>query len=155
MVCHRPQRITGRADQQYGSPVAKPQSAGALLYRRRGDALEVLIVHPSGAYNRRAPWSIPKGLPEPGETLADAARRETLEETGVDIIGELIELGHIDYTRSRKRIHCFAATLPEDAEPRCASWEIDRAEILPVDEARERLHPDQAPFIDRLLAALK
>lgn len=132
----------------------RPQSAGTLLYRRRGGELEVLIVHPSGNYNRRAPWSIPKGLPEAGEELAEAARRETAEETGVEVAGELIELGHIDYRRSRKRIFCFAAPLPEGAEPRCASWEIDRAEVLPVAEARERIHPDQAPFIDRLIEAL-
>jgi hypothetical protein len=31
-------------------------------------------------------------------------------------------------------------------------WEIDRAEFLPPDEARARLHPDQQIFIDRALA---
>lgn len=134
--------------------MARPQSAGTLLYRRCGGALEVLIVHPSGNYNRRAPWSIPKGLPEEGESLAEAARRETAEETGVEVSAQLIELGHIDYSRSRKRIVCFAAPLPEGAEPRCASWEVDRAEVLPVAEARARIHPDQAPFIDRLIEAL-
>ena len=60
------------------------QSAGTLLYRQGPDGLEVLIVHPSGAYNRRAPWSIPKGEPDPFETdLEITARRETWEETGV------------------------------------------------------------------------
>ena len=39
------------------------QSAGTLLYRQGPEGLEVLIVHPSGAYNRKAPWSIPKGIP--------------------------------------------------------------------------------------------
>lgn len=135
--------------------MAKPQSAGTLLYRHGAAGLEVLIVHPSGNYNRRAPWGIPKGLPEDGESLTEAARRETAEETGVEVSGELLDLGHIDYKKSRKRIFCFAAPLPEGAEPRCASWEIDGAEVLPVDEARRRIHPDQAPFIDRLLEALE
>ena len=55
------------------------QSSGTLLYRfdDRGQ-LEVLLVHPSGGYNRRAPWGIPKGLPDEGESLEEAARRETL-----------------------------------------------------------------------------
>ena len=44
------------------------QSAGTLLYREGPEGLEVLLVHPSGAYNRRAPWSIPKG--EPGGEAA-------------------------------------------------------------------------------------
>ena len=129
------------------------QSAGTLLYRRVGGRLEVLIVHPSGNYNRRAPWSIPKGLPDPGEDLEDAARRETLEETGVQAAA-LFSLGHVDYTKSRKRIFGFAGPAPDDAAPRCASWEVDRAEFCGLEEARERLHPDQRPFIDRLVEHL-
>ena len=43
------------------------QSAGTLLYRDGPDGLEVLLVHPSGWYNRGKPWSIPKGLPDPDE----------------------------------------------------------------------------------------
>lgn len=135
--------------------MAKPQSAGTLLYRGGASQLEVLLVHPSGSYNRRAPWGIAKGLPEPGESLEDAARRETAEETGVAVGGPLIDLGHIDYKRSRKRIFCFAAPLPEGAEPKVSSWEIDRCEMLSVAEAREKIHPDQEPFIDRLIEALR
>ena len=59
------------------------ESAGTVLYRRNGGKIEVLIVHPWGPYNRRAPWSIPKGRTNPGEDLETAARRETVEETGV------------------------------------------------------------------------
>ena len=130
------------------------QSAGTLLYRTTERGLEVLLVHPSGAYNRKAPWSIPKGLPDDGESLEDAARRETLEETGVAVAGELLSLGSIDYTRSRKRIHGFAALAPPDALPRCASWEVDCAEFITLEDARRLIHPDQAPFLDRLDAAL-
>jgi predicted NUDIX family NTP pyrophosphohydrolase len=126
------------------------QSAGTLLYRRREGRLEVLLVHPSGNYNRHKPWSIPKGLPDLGEELEQAARRETLEEAAVKA-GELVPLGSIDYRKSGKRIHCFAGAAPDDSAPRCASWEVDRAEFLPLDEARRLIHPDQAPFLDRLL----
>lgn len=130
------------------------QSAGTLLYRRTARGLEVLIVHPSGPYNRKAPWSIPKGEPNPGEAVDVTARRETLEETGVMIDGPVVNLGHVDYTKSKKRIFCFAAPLPDDQVPRCAQWEIDKAEVMPVDEARRLIHPDQAAFIDRLVAHL-
>lgn len=129
------------------------ESAGTLLYRGSGDSLEVLLVHPSGNYNRRAPWSIPKGLPDEGETLESAARRETLEETGV-VAGELTPLAPIEYKKSRKRVHCFAGPAPENCEPRCTSWEIDHAEFLPLAQARQKIHPDQTPFLDALAALI-
>jgi predicted NUDIX family NTP pyrophosphohydrolase len=128
------------------------QSAGTLLYRQGAEGLEVLLVHPSGNYNRKAPWSIPKGEPDEDD-LEHTARRETLEETGV-AAGELIDLGHIDYTKSRKRIFCFAGPAPAGAEPRCASWEVDQACFVPLARARELLHPEQAAFLDRLVAHL-
>ena len=129
------------------------ESAGTLLYRRANNGYEVLLVHPSGNYNRRAPWSIPKGLPDPSETFEAAARRETREETGIEA-GKLTSLGSIDYRKSRKRIHCFAGLAPEQGEPRCASWEVDRAEFVPLDQAKQLIHPDQLPFLQRLEGSL-
>ena len=130
------------------------QSAGTLLYRTGPAGLEVLLVHASGNYNRHKPWSIPKGEPDPDETdLQVTARRETREEAGVEA-GELVALEHIVYSKSKKHVYCFAGPAPVDAAPHCASWEVDRAEFVSVDEARRLLHPEQAPFIDRLLALL-
>ena len=127
------------------------QSAGTLLFCHTNQGLEVLLVHPSGNYNRKAPWGIPKGWPEEGESLEAAARRETWEETGVTA-GDLLSLGFIDYTKSRKRIHAFSGEAPPDAAPQCASWEIDAAEFMSLEQARERIHPDQRVFLDRLEA---
>jgi predicted NUDIX family NTP pyrophosphohydrolase len=124
------------------------QSAGTLLFRRTSAGAEVLLIHASGNYNRNKPWSIPKGEPDDGEELEDAARRETSEETGVTA-GELFSLGEVVYQKTRKRIYCFAGPAPTDAQPLCASWEIDCAEFVPLEEARRRIHPDQAPFLDR------
>lgn len=125
-------------------------SSGTLLYRTVDGALEVLLVHPAGNYNRRAPWGIPKGAPDPDEELEATARRETLEETGLDIAGPLVHLGHVDYTRSKKRVHAFAGPAPSDAAPRCASWEVDKAEFIEITRARRIIHPDQAALLDRL-----
>jgi predicted NUDIX family NTP pyrophosphohydrolase len=134
--------------------MARKQSAGTLLYRRIEGELEVLLVHPSGAYNRHAPWSIPKGVPNDGETdLERTARRETLEEVGVTA-GELVSLGSIAYKKSRKDVYCFAGPAPADADPRPMSWEVDQAHFVSLDEARQLLHPDQRAFLDRLQAHL-
>jgi predicted NUDIX family NTP pyrophosphohydrolase len=129
-------------------------SAGTLLYRTGPSGVEVLLVHPSGAYNRRAPWGIPKGEPDDDEELEAAARRETLEETGV-VVESLTDLGSIVYQKSRKRVHCLAGPAPTGAAPRTASWEVDRAEFVPLAQARELIHTDQAAFLDRLEELLR
>ena len=128
-------------------------AAGTLLYRQTNSGLEVLLVHPSGNYNRKAPWSIPKGECGAEEELEATARRETWEETGLEA-GELTPLGHIDYSRSRKRVYCFAGVAPEGVEPRCGSWEVDRAEFLSLEEARRAIHPDQIEFLEELARGL-
>jgi predicted NUDIX family NTP pyrophosphohydrolase len=131
------------------------QSAGTLLYRDGANGLEVLLVHASGNYNRKKPWSIPKGEPDPGETELEAtARRETIEETGIEP-GSLVALGSIQYTKSKKTVYAFAGPAPADASPRCASWEIDQARFVPIDEARTLLHPEQLPFLDSLLKSIR
>ena len=129
-------------------------ASGTLLYRSVGTTIEVLLVHPAGNYNRRAPWGIPKGAPDPEEALEAAARRETLEETGLDITQPLTDLGFVDYTRSKKRVHAFAGPAPDGASPRCASWEVDKAEFIEITRARRIIHPDQAALLDRLVRHL-
>lgn len=132
------------------------QSAGTLLYPGTLDALEVLLIHASGTYNRKAPGGIPKGMPDPGEEpLEDAARRETREETGILVTGPRTPLDSITDVKSRKLVHCFAGPAASGAEPTCASWEIDQARFLPLEEARMRIHPDRRPFHDRLEALLR
>jgi predicted NUDIX family NTP pyrophosphohydrolase len=129
------------------------RSSGTLLYRQGPAGLEVLLVHPSGNYNREAPYGIPKGELDGDEDLETAARRETLEETGVEA-GPLVALGHIVYKKSQKEVHAFAGPAPADANPQLASWEIDQSRFVSIDEARRIIHPDQAVFLDRLLEHL-
>jgi predicted NUDIX family NTP pyrophosphohydrolase len=148
-------------------------SAGLLLYRRDGDRIEVLIAHPGGPmWSRRdaGAWSIPKGAPDGAEDLLEAARREFEEETGqVAPAGSPIDLGEVRM-RSGKVVHGWA--IEGDLEPAAirsmvveVEWpprsgrrievpEIDRVAWAEPPEARERLNPAQAAFVDRLLAAL-
>jgi predicted NUDIX family NTP pyrophosphohydrolase len=126
------------------------ETAGTLLYRMNSQQeLEVLLVHASGNYNKNSPWGIPKGLPDRLEDLEAAARRETLEETGV-VAGDLAFLAAVEYKKSRKRIHCFAGPLPANARPRCASWEVDKAELVTMSRAKEIIHPDQLELLHEL-----
>jgi predicted NUDIX family NTP pyrophosphohydrolase len=112
-----------------------------------------LVVHPSGNYNRKAPYSIPKGAVDPNESPEAAARRETIEETAVHPV-IIAPLGQVEYTKSRKTVICYLAgpfSPPPQKELKPGDWEVDRVVFLPADKAREMLHPDQRAFIDRAL----
>ena len=62
-----------------GLPVSYEVSAGAVLFRRnRSGDLEFLLLQ-----DRHRHWDFAKGHVEAGESLEDAARRETREETGI------------------------------------------------------------------------
>lgn len=56
-------------------------AAGALI---RSPQRKYLLCHATGGDERS--WSIPKGVVEPGETLQEAAMRETREETGLAVV---------------------------------------------------------------------
>ncbi|MCP4189771.1 MAG: NUDIX domain-containing protein [Planctomycetaceae bacterium] len=129
-------------------------SAGTLLYRLTNNTWEVLLVHPSGHYNRNAAWSIPKGLPDAGESLEATARRETFEETGV-LPNHLVPLGTIQYRSKRKQVHCFLGLVDESCFPTCACWEVDQVEFVSLKRAYRLLHVDQIPFLDRLVEKLR
>jgi predicted NUDIX family NTP pyrophosphohydrolase len=152
--------------------MASRQSAGILMYRRRAPAIEVLLVHPGGPYWAKkdaGAWSIPKGEFDAGETPADAARREFIEEIGRDPGGELVALGTVVQSRA-KTVHAFAVEGDVDPEtvtsntfelewpPRSGTMqsfpEIDRAAWFTLDEARVRILAAQRPILDALAATL-
>ena len=66
-------------------------SAGGVVLRDAEDGLEVAAVSP-----RKGVLALPKGHPEDGETLEQAAAREVCEETGLAV--DLVErLGEVRY----------------------------------------------------------
>jgi len=150
-------------------------SAGILLYRRRGEAVEVLLVHPGGPFwtkKDRGAWSIPKGQVEEAEEPRACALRELEEELGSALglePGDLVELGSIRQ-KGGKLVHCWTAERDFDPAALCSNtftmeWpprsgrqhefpEVDRAEWLTPPEAREKINPAQAELLDRLEASL-
>ena len=59
----------------------REKSCGALVYRKKQDRLELLLIrHKNGGH-----WSFPKGHVETGETEPQTALREIKEETGLDV----------------------------------------------------------------------
>lgn len=153
--------------------MATARSAGILLYRGSGSALEVLLVHPGGPlWARRddGAWSIPKGEYEPGEDPLAAARREFAEELGVEAPrGSPLALGEVRQ-KAGKLVSAFALAGELDPgaivsnmftlewPPRSGRMrefpEVDRAEWFELAQARRRINPAQAELLERLAAAL-
>jgi phosphatase NudJ len=66
-------------------------------------------------------WYLPAGRVEPGETLADAARRETLEESGVPIELEgLVRVEHSPGASANRLRAIFVARPADDTPPKSA-----------------------------------
>lgn len=133
---------------KFSDPKAKPQAAGTLIYRDGQNGLEVLVIHPSGSYNKHENWTLPKGRIDLGETSDWTARRETGEEVGISV-GALADLGHFT-TSSGKKLQVFSSKAPLDANPTLNSWEIDQAVFVPIEQAATLLQPSLQSVISRL-----
>lgn len=78
-------------------------SAGGVVVR--GDDVAVVVPHRRSPEGRRT-LALPKGHPDPGEPLVEAARREVREEAGVEV--ELVEkLGDVRYWYQREGRRIF------------------------------------------------
>ena len=148
-------------------------SAGLLMFRRKGGALEFLLAHPGGPFFARkdeGAWTIPKGEAAPDEDLLTRAQIEFEEEVGIRPHGNWIELGSIKQ-KGGKTVHAWAfeGDLPDPFELKSNTFEIewpprsgklkqfpeiDRAEFFIEEIARRKIKPAQVPFFDRLADAL-
>ena len=107
---------------------SKDVSAGLMVFRRRGTAIEVLLAHPGGPFWAKkdaGAWTIPKGLVEGGDELLVTARHEFTEETGFVVDGPFTHLERVKQV-SGKVVHAFACEGDFDAEKLVSnSFEIE------------------------------
>jgi predicted NUDIX family NTP pyrophosphohydrolase len=148
-------------------------SAGLLMYRETESGLEIFLAHPGGPFfaNREeGVWSIPKGVPEPGESLLAAAEREFFEEVGLVPHPPYIELGKIQQKGGKwvfawafpgewiegtvNRCNTFSIEWPPRSGKICEFKEIDRVGFFNLEDARVRLKEAQWPLVERLVQAL-
>jgi predicted NUDIX family NTP pyrophosphohydrolase len=155
----------------------KKVSAGLLMYKfDKEKNLRVFIVHPGGPFwkgKEKGAWSIPKGEPNEGEEMLEAAKREFLEEIGVappPDNSKYAELGSVTQ-KSGKEVYGWAVEGDWTGLLICSSYieiewpyksgkimkipEIDKAGFFSVEKAKELINPAQFELIERLVEKLK
>jgi len=148
--------------------MAKTIAAGIFIVRRDK---KLLVCHPT---NHAVDfWSIPKGKSEEGETMIQAALRETFEETNLDLTTtdailsfNVHGLEPVNYGHRKKMIYPFVyveniytkinwdeleikcnSNVPED---RGGFPEMDDYKWVSIEEARPLLHETQVACLDKI-----
>lgn len=128
----------------------KNQFAGCILFKRsKAKPLEVLLVQPIG--KGRNKWAIPQVEVDAKEDMAEAARNEAHDETGVTA-RNVDYLGFVDY--QKYRLHCFFGLAPASAQPHRKHLEVREARFIPLDEALDLVDKKQQKLLNALRASL-
>ena len=150
------------------------KSAGIILYRKKNNILEIMLVHPGGPFWAKKDirvWSIPKGEFNDDEEPLAAAKREFEEELGSKVLsGNFIELSVVK-AKSGKAVSAFAAEEDFDTTniksnfclidwpPRSGKKmevpEIDKAEWFDVETAKQKIIGYQLPLIEELRSKIR
>ena len=120
----------------------RAESFGGVVHRHtKGAGLEVVVV----GLKDPGIWGLPKGTPNPGESMEDTALREVREETGLEVeIEEKIDV--IEYwfaraaigTRFHKFVH-FYLMCCTGGDTSLHDHEHDFVEWLPIERAKALL----------------
>ncbi len=122
------------------------RSCGTVVFRKNNGKTEYLLLFQNGA----GTWSFPKGHMEAGETEVDTARRETLEEIGMDVNvfpQYRMEVHYPVAKNARKTVVLYLAEAkgePEIVRPN----EIVGFRWADLEEAKALLHIDYSRILD-------
>jgi predicted NUDIX family NTP pyrophosphohydrolase len=150
-------------------------SAGILMYRYNPE-LEVFLVHPGGPYWKdrdEHAWDIPKGEIEEGEDFFDTAKREFLEETGINPPQNKEEYLYLNEIKRKdnKLIHIWAFEGDWSGLLMCSTYvkieyppksnkfikipEVDKASFFNISKAKNKIYASLEPFLDKLIVNLE
>jgi len=126
-------------------------SAGGIVFRRAEEGVEIVLV----GRNAERLWALPKGTPDPGETLEETALREVREETGLEV--RIVDMvGQVEYwytapdgDRVQKTVHYYLME-PTGGDTANHDHEFDLVEWRHLTEAERLLtHKNQLPMLHR------
>ena len=138
--------------------VERPVSAGGVVYRIEDQDLQILLC----GWRSPSSWTLPKGTPDPGETLEQTALREVREETGLDIVIQ----AYVDRTqywftsdsgsvRYHKTVHFYLMS-PVGGSLSLHDPEFDLVQWFPAGEAVGAMtHTNDARIVEKAVAMVK
>ena len=135
-------QVESRSDSVARLSTATATSAGGIVYRFR-DSVPELVVGRRRRERDSYTWTLPKGTPNPGETLEETALREVCEETGLTV-KILSPLDAIRYTfvqrgtRIHKTVHYFMM-LPTGGAFQSHDHEFEEVRWISFDDAANML----------------
>jgi 8-oxo-dGTP pyrophosphatase MutT (NUDIX family) len=136
-------------------PVERAVSAGGIVYRKDGSTDIVICGRDSDGV-----WGLPKGTPEPGESLEETAVREVSEETGLNV-KVFDKIGVVEYwfaregVRYHKWVHYYLMeAIGGDTSKH--DLEYDRVEWHEVNAALRKLtFKNEADMVTRALKMIE
>ncbi len=124
-------------DRSYNLECRYERSCGAVVYRNINGQIRYLLIK----NNRSSNWGFPKGHMEEGETQEETAKREVLEETGINITIVPDFVSKSEYTiqnRISKTVYVYVAGT-EDTQTIIQKEEIDDYIWLTYENALKNL----------------
>ena len=133
-------------------------SAGGVVYRKVEGQIDVVLC------GRESPslWALPKGTPDPGETLEQTALREVQEETGLEVTIQM-PLGSIEYwffriqdqVRCHKTVHFFLM-IPTGGDISLHDPEFDLVRWFPEPEIIKAMtYESEAGVMEKALSSAR
>ena len=124
------------------------RAAGVVLLR---EGPEVCVLHRP----RQDDWSLPKGKLDPGESQVEAARRETIEETGSDVVlGVPLRTQKYLVDGRPKTVHYWVGRERDGGPGFAPNKEIDELRWVSVSEALDMLtYPRDGDLVREALTA--
>ncbi|MDH3271268.1 MAG: CoA pyrophosphatase [Gemmatimonadota bacterium] len=135
----------GTVSDEAPDPAVDRMEAAVALVVRATESLELLLI--KRATHEADPWSghmaLPGGRWEPNDSgLLHTAKRETLEETGIDLerhgapLGRLVDVAPMSARLPPMRIAPFVFGVPAHVEGAVMNHELESLHWVPIDQLR-------------------